>query len=252
MAETKNGRYYGGVEDIDGEKIKSFWDNNAKKDSSLKSVLLGYDFNENSANLHNEREKNILINFLAGRNKLDILDIGCGMGRWAYNLKSFIKTYHGIDFSEEFIKNAQKVFQNEMNIQFHCMSAIDIDMSVLLPNYDLVIVSEVSMYINDADLKKLYGYINRLTTGGGGLVYLQDTTSLLSTRLTLKDFESKELKTKYNAIYRTKLEYEKMFDKYLQEFRIKPIDGTDLLLDKETGAREETIARYWLLQKNVV
>jgi hypothetical protein len=78
------------------------------------------------------------------------------------------------------------------------------------------------------------------------LLYIQDTTSLIETRLTLKDFDSKELNTKYNVIYRTRGEYETLFRKYLSKFKIV---GTELLLDKESGAREETNARYWCLEK---
>ncbi|MDR1257202.1 MAG: hypothetical protein LBJ86_05605, partial [Spirochaetaceae bacterium] len=88
-------------------------------------------------------------------------------------------------------------------------------------------------------------YINKFTEKGS-LLYIQDTTSLLETRLTLKDFYSKELNTKYNAIYRTRDEYEILFEKYLSKFKIIK---TELLLDKESGAREETNARYWCFKK---
>jgi hypothetical protein len=47
-----------------------------KKDSSLKSVLLGYDFSENSAGLHNRKEAKIVMDFI-GNGKKTILDIGC-------------------------------------------------------------------------------------------------------------------------------------------------------------------------------
>jgi SAM-dependent methyltransferase len=238
------GRIYGEKADIDREKVRDFWNNNAKKDSSLKSVLLGYDFGENSADLHNKKEANIVLDFI-GNGRKTILDIGCGIGRWAYNLKSLIQKYDGIDFSDEFVKAAQNNFRDSSEIKFYCMSAVNIDTAKLLEQYDVVIATEVSMYINDNELEKLYNCINKFT-GKGSFLYIQDTTSLLETRLTLKDFDSKELKTKYNAIYRTKAEYETLFGKYLPEFKM---NGTELLLDKESGAREETNARYWRLNK---
>jgi SAM-dependent methyltransferase len=240
------GRIYGDKTVIDSEKVKSFWNNNAKKDSSLKSVLLGYDFGENSADLHNQKETKIVLNFI-GNDKKTVLDIGCGIGRWAYNLKQIIKTYDGIDFSEEFVKSANNNFNDFSEINFYCMSATEIDTAKLPEKYDVVIVTEVSMYINDDELHKLYGYINAFT-GKGALLYIQDTTSLLETRLTLKNFDSKELKTKYNAIYRTRSEYEALFCKYLPEFKLME-NGTELLLDKNSGAREETNARYWCFRK---
>jgi SAM-dependent methyltransferase len=241
------GRIYGKKADIDSESVKSFWDNNAKKDASLKSVLLGYDFGENSADLHNRKEAEIVLGFI-GNGEKTVLDIGCGIGRWAYNLKPVIQKYDGIDFSEEFVQAANNNFGNSDKIRFHRMSAINIDAGKLREKYDVVIVSEVSMYINDDMLDKLYYYINRLTREGA-LLYIQDTTSLLETRLTLKDFDSKELKTKYSVIYRTRDEYESLFKKYLPEFKIAE-NGTALLLDKDSGAREETNARFWCLRKD--
>ena len=209
-------------------------------------MLLGYDFGENSADLHNQKEAKIVLDFIGGNEK-SVLDIGCGIGRWAYNLKPVIKAYDGIDFSAEFIKAARHNFKDCEAIRFYCMSATDIDAAKLLKKYDVVIVTEVSMYINDEELRNLYGYIEECT-GKGSLLYIQDTTSLLETRLTLKDFDSKELKTKYNAIYRTKTEYELLFGAYLPAFALTE-SGTDLLLDKNSGAREETNARYWCFKK---
>jgi SAM-dependent methyltransferase len=241
-----DGRIYGDNAGIDKESVKAFWNNNAKKDSSLKSVLLGYDFGENSAVLHNQKEAKIVLDFI-GEDKKTILDIGCGIGRWAYNLKRIIKTYDGIDFSEEFVKSANNNFKGYAGINFYCMSATEIEAKKLLEKYDVIIATEVSMYINDEELYKLYGYINKFASKGS-LLYIQDTTSLLNTRLTLKDFDSKELKTKYNAIYRTKAEYESLFGKYLPEFELTE-NGTELLLDKDSGAREETNARYWCFRR---
>jgi SAM-dependent methyltransferase len=245
MAEVL-GRIYGEKAAIDSGSVKDFWNNNAKKDASLKSVLLGYDFGENSADLHNQKEAKIVLDFIGGGKK-SVLDIGCGIGRWAYNLKPIIKTYDGIDFSDEFVKAANNNFNDSPDIKFYCMSAVNIDTTKLAEKYDVVIVTEVSMYINDEELHKLYEYINKFT-GNGSLLYIQDTTSLLETRLTLKDFDSKELKTKYNVIYRTRAEYDSLFAKHLPDFKLTA-NGTDLLLDKNSGARDETNARYWCFRK---
>jgi len=241
-----NGRIYGKKTVIDSENVKTFFNNNAKKDTSLKSVLLGNDFGENSADLHNQKETKIVLDFI-GNDKKTILDIGCGIGRWAYNLKPKIQKYDGIDFSDDFIQAAIHNFREFNEIRFYCMPATDIDRTKLLEKYDVVIITGVSMYINDSELSKLYNYINSFTKKDSFL-YIQDTTSLLETRLTLKNFDSIELNTKYNAIYRTKTEYETLFEKYLPAFKLAK-NGTELLLDKDSGAREETNARYWCFRK---
>ncbi|MDR2658500.1 MAG: class I SAM-dependent methyltransferase [Spirochaetaceae bacterium] len=180
------GRIYGKKTDIDIENVKTFWNNNARKSSSLKSVLLGNDFAENSADLHNQKEAKIVLGF-TGNAKKTILDIGCGIGRWAYNLKEIMKTYDGIDFSEEFIKAANNNFKDFDEINFYCMSATDIDTTKLLKKYELVIITGVSMYINDDRINNLYRYVNKFTEKGS-LLYIQDTTSLIEIRLTLDLF----------------------------------------------------------------
>jgi predicted TPR repeat methyltransferase len=84
-----------------------------------------------------------------------MLDIGCGIGRWAYNLEPIIKAYDGIDFSEEFVKTAGAHFRDRDGIKFFCMPVTDIDTTKLREKYDIVITTAVSMYINDDDLYKL-------------------------------------------------------------------------------------------------
>ncbi|MDR0603613.1 MAG: class I SAM-dependent methyltransferase [Bacteroidales bacterium] len=246
MRDTDAARVYGNVVDIDSNAVQSFWDSKAEKDASLKAVLLGTDLAENSGVLRNERENRILHDFI-GERDVTVLDIGCGIGRWAHNLQSQIQVYHGIDFSEKFIQAAKKSFKNMPQCAFFQMSATEIDASVLLPRYDLVIVTGVAMYINDDVINRLFHSINRLTDASSS-IYFQESVSMLTTRLTLKDFDSVELKSKYNAIYRTSSEYEVYFAQYLPEYSFSS-DRIGLLLDKDTGAREETNAKYWFLNQ---
>jgi SAM-dependent methyltransferase len=240
-------RIYEKSVNIDADSIRSFWNNKAQKDSSLKAVLLGADFAENSGLIRNERENNILKGFI--KNPKTVFDIGCGIGRWAYNLKSDFEIYHGIDFSDEFIKNAASNFEDYPNIKFFNMSAIDINTELLLTSYDLIIISGVAMYINDTEIERLFYYINKLSNSTTA-IYFQESISILPYRLTLKDFNSVELQSKYNAIYRTTEEYEIFFAKYLSNYQINS-DATGLLLDEKTGARKETNARYWFLKRGV-
>ncbi|MDR2410348.1 MAG: class I SAM-dependent methyltransferase [Bacteroidales bacterium] len=245
MEADNDTRIYKKNVDIDVDAIRSFWNKKAQKDSSLKAVLLGADFGENSGIIRNERESNILKGFI--KNPKTVLDIGCGIGRWAYNLKSDFEIYHGIDFSEEFIKNATLNFKDFPNIKFFNMSVIDIDIKSLLASYNLIIITGVAMYINDNEIERLFYYLNKLSDYAT-TIYFQESISILPYRLTLKDFNSIELQSKYNAIYRTTEEYESYFSKYLVNYQIDD-EKTGLLLDEETGARKETNARYWFLRR---
>ena len=238
-------RIYDQIVDIDSGSIQSFWNSRAQSDSSIKSVLLGEDFAKNSGIIRNNRECQILCDFL-GEGRFTVLDIGCGMGRWAQNLESKIELYHGIDFSTEYVKSANKSFENNPQITFFQMSALQLDLSVLLNKYDLIIMTAVAMYINDNEIDCLLDNLNKLFYSS--FIYFHESVSILPHRLTLKDFDSTELKSKYNAIYRTGDEYEDFFAKHLTNYQFDK-SATGLLLDKDTGARDETNAKYWFLKR---
>lgn len=228
---------------INNVDVKSFWEKRASiKD--LNSVLLGNQNDSKHSDLRNEKEFALLKNFLTNLKDLTVLDIGCGIGRWANNLKDKIKLYHGIDFSENFINNNKERFRDYKNLNFMVMSASDMDLSKLKSTYDLIIINGVLMYINDDKLSNIFRDIKTLSPH---YIYIQESTSILDDRLTLKNFYSAELDTQYNAIYRTKYDYEYYFKNVLINYEIKK---TSLLLDKDTGAREETNAQYWFLERN--
>ena len=236
-----NTRIYDEKININYESTKSFWETRAGEDVSLKSVLLGVDKKDDAQERRNKKELEILTSFLKKGSKYKILDIGCGIGRWADNLKNIIENYIGIDYTEPFVDFANNRFSDARNINFKCMSASDIDLDMIGKDFNLVLCTGILMYINDKDLDKVF---LTLQATKSDYFYIQETISIMDTRLTLNNFESKELKTNYSAIYRTKAEYEEYFKRHNLE-----ILDTELFLDDETGGRKETNARYWLLKR---
>lgn len=243
MVFDRDTRIYGDKIDIDYSSARNFWNSRAKTDNSIKSVLLGTKFSKNSGVLRNKKELSILLSCLNSSKKYDILDIGCGNGRWCNNLRKNIKIYHGIDYSNEFIKSNQSNFSEFDNYKFFNMSITDIDISKLFNKYDLLIATGVLMYVNDNDIKSFFNLINNINPT---FIYMQESVSIMPTRLTLKDFDSEELKTEYSAIYRTLDEYKNYILSLMSSYKI---NKTGLLLDKQTGAREETNASYWFLER---
>ena len=236
-----NTRIYDEKININYESTKSFWETRAGENVSLKSVLLGVDKKDDAQERRNKKELEILTSFLKEGSKYKILDIGCGIGRWADNLKNIIENYIGIDYTKPFVDFANNRFSNAKNIHFECMSASDIDLNIIGKDFNLVLCTGILMYINDKDLDKVF---LTLQATKSDCFYIQETISIMDTRLTLNNFESKELKTNYSAIYRTKAEYEEYFKRHNLE-----ILDTNLFLDDETGGRKETNARYWLLKR---
>ena len=233
-------RVYADKIEIDNNSTKEFWENRANNINNLQTVLLGSDKTGIEQNTRNEHEKLIVESVVKQIQNHRILDIGCGIGRWAENLINQFDSYTGVDFSEGFINFASEKFANYSNIKFYNNSILNLDKEILDSKFNFIICTGVLMYVNDSNIFDIFKAFRRVTPE---YVYIQESISLMDVRLTLNQFESKDLKTNYNAIYRTKQEYEEYFK--TNKF---DIIKTDLLLDNKSGAREETNAQYWILK----
>ncbi|MBR2430724.1 class I SAM-dependent methyltransferase [bacterium] len=229
------------IVDINENLTSKFWENRAKKGLTLKTVLLNEELEDDILYKRNLKELNIVKSILP--QEPQILDIGCGFGRWAENLKDEITYYQGIDYAESLINIAQKRFKQNNNINFVKMSISKLDEKQLLSSYyNMAIVTGVLMYINDKDIFEILDFINTYITD---TIYIQESISKNS-RLTLDNIYSENLNDNYSAIYRTKDEYEKFFIYKLNNFTIKT---SDLLLDEDMTSHKETNARYWVLKR---
>ena len=237
-------RIYADKIEIDNNSTKEFWENRANNINNLQTVLLGSDKTGIEQNTRNEHEKLIVESVVKQIQNPRILDIGCGIGRWAENLINQFDSYTGVDFSEGFINFASEKFANYTNIKFYNNSILNLDKEILDSKFNFIICTGVLMYVNDTNLSKFFKTLKQMTnTCNIQNIYIQESISIMENRLTLNQFESKDLKTNYNAIYRTKQEYEEYFK--TNKF---DIIKTDLLLDNKSGAREETNAQYWILK----
>ena len=237
-------RIYKDKIDIDTNKVMDFWNQRAKEDK-LNTVLLGNQKDNTEGTKRNEIEQELLFKFIGGFEHINILDIGCGIGRWANNFKEKYGknfNYTGIDYCENFIVSNKKRFKDDSNIKFYLMATNNIDLGILDSTYDLVIINGVFMYVNDDDLVKSFEYVAKIAPKS---IYLQESISMIDERLTLNQFYSDELKTNYSAIYRIPEDYEKLIKKYWGNFNIVE---TKIMLDDHSGARKETNARYWFLK----
>lgn len=103
---------------IDYEDTKAFFQKRAKKftDDNPYSVTMYQDNNKDLVLARNAKEVEKLYPYLNINNQSKVLDVACGIGRWADVLPAEISEYCGIDFSEELIKiaiqrNRKKNFQ---------------------------------------------------------------------------------------------------------------------------------------------
>lgn len=205
-------RLYGEKEEINGESVKKFFDKRAKKKFNNSLTITAFQEKE----IVDKRQKedfDVVLKNVDFKDK-KILEIGCGFGRWAELFHENCAEYLGIDFSENLISMAQEKYKFE-NCHFQVMSILDININELIvkPPFDIIFIAGVILYLNDEDLKTMINEINEIVSDNK-IIYIRESVSFLDSRLTLKDFYSNDLKSDYNAIYRTESELLSFFDEF--------------------------------------
>lgn len=225
-------RIYGQKSLIDTKQVQNFYDKRATTSASedISAVLLG---NQDPKFLsrRNTYDKEYIFPMLEIGPETRVLDIGCGIGRWAGFILPNCQFYCGVDFSSEMVRVATQVCQRcGGNFALHCMSALETvsqNADFYGGQFDVAIASGVLMYINDSDVMKIFQRIPRLMAKHC-TIYSAEPVGLKE-RLTLNEFPSEALQTSYSAIYRTVEEYmelytplfENGFSVMKQEFRPK-------------------------------
>lgn len=234
-------RLYGDKKDINKENVKEFFDKRAsKKVDSLMTITSFQD--KDNLNKRQIEESKILLDNIDFENK-KILEIGCGLGRWAAFFHDKCESYLGIDYSKNLIELAKSNY-NYDNCYFQEMSALDINIDELInkPPFDIIFIAGVIMYLNDEDIPILIKEINNLTPKNK-TIYIRESISVMNERLTLKDFYSEDLKVDYNAIYRTEQELLNYFENFENITTIKSEKIHETL-----NKHEETGYRYFILE----
>jgi SAM-dependent methyltransferase len=143
----------------------------------------------------------------------NVLDIGCGGGRWARSLAEIgspIASYHGFDFSPKVLDLAigQKLpcwftFERRSVDEF-VVHGLNTERS-----WTHVLIVAVSLYLNDDTVSAMLSKIAE-TLALGGKVYLREGVVTDGIRLTLLEEPSEALRDCYSAVYRTVSEYEEI------------------------------------------
>lgn len=239
------------VTDIDYKETKKFFTKRAEKfqESNPYSVTMYQDNNPALVKERNKAEVEKLYPKLCLSEKSRVLDIACGIGRWADAIETEINEYCGVDFSGELIEIANRRNKRD-NFSFYEGSISEID-KVLLKNrkgkYNIVLMVGILMYLNDHDL--------RLTLQAAEKACEEHTVLCIrepvgiSERLTLKDFFSEELQDNYNAIYRTREEIRNFLQETFLEKGFSILEEGFLFDEDALNNRKETAQYYYVLRR---
>lgn len=239
-------RNYGDKVDIDPQAVKDFYDKRFNPQRPLGSVMLSDDEEMLRQRDENEKER-VMCLFHLDAERTNLLDLGCGNGRWYDAFHGRIWAYEGVDFSVPNIEYARK---NRLGprVNFEVGESDKLS-SVALKNapYNFILSCGLFVYLNDNQVESTCRVLLPLLQSSAQ-IYFRTSVSVIGQRLTLKNFPSEALKADYHGIYRTPAEYEEYFQSIFFPVGFT-ITSTSLLLNEEIGAKKETNQQYWLLER---
>lgn len=220
-------RIYGENVSINTELVKKFYDKRATLigEKGWGAVALG-DEDPSITVRGNDYDRNIILPQLGINSTSRVLELGCGMGRWAKIVLPNCDFYCGVDFSSDILAVAKEMCRSyEDHSAFYSMSALEAvrkGPQYFRGTFNCIILSGICIYINDAELSEIFAHLPNLCSNQG-TIYIKETTALES-RLTLNEFPSEALRSNYNAIYRTIQEYNMLF---------QPLQKAGFIMEKQ-------------------
>jgi len=213
------------------------------------SVTMYQDNHPDLVKERNWKEVQKLLPLLKLKEDTRVLDVACGIGRWADALPDFIEEYCGVDFSEELIDIAAKRNKKE-NFSFYIGAANEIE-HVLEANgknrYNRILMIGIFLYLNDSDIIQTLEQVERVCEEHA-IICIREPIGI-SERLTLKDFFSEELDDYYNAIYRTRNELKDFLKRALLDKGFRIVEENFLFEEDKLNNRKETAQYYYILER---
>ena len=111
-------RIYGTRTDINEQEVRDFYNKRAALASSMKnplSAVVNGEQNPEQADTRSRFDREYIVPRLDLTPNSAVLDIGCGMGRFAEMVLPLCGRYLGADFAPEMIAAAEKTTQDKIN-----------------------------------------------------------------------------------------------------------------------------------------
>lgn len=241
-------RIVGDVVDLDPDNIRAFFhqrETRAASDEPLTSVLY-QDHDPALARARDAEEKVRLLPVIDAGPGDRVLDVACGIGRWAGPLIGCGAAYVGVDFADGLLEAARRTEPGARFIPRDITRITAEDVAGWAPNRVLIVGG--LLYLNDD------GVLGLATAIAGGApgpcrVVLREPTGL-GQRLTLDSVESSELGTQYSATYRTRAEFVELFGGPLERAGFI-LSGDDDLFTGDLNNRAETRQRFYVWERDL-
>lgn len=221
---------------INEENIKQFWDTRAKT-HKINTNLTNLEEDNKLQELKLRLEEEKIDKYIPVLKGKKVLDLGGGWGYWGMKFAKTAEKVTVIDYCKKLIDEGRRIAKkdNINNISFICCNATKMPVKT---KYDVIFISGLMIYLDNqsfiAVLQRLF-----LVSHPGTILVLRDGTALKKEFIV--DKYSEELKTHYNAIYRTRAVYKKAF----KLFWFKSCNDEDMFKDSKLNKRKETRLRIY-------
>lgn len=188
---------------------KKFWQISgkvSKSDDDFGIAAWGDSIKEEIPYRHYEETKKIL-KLINPQKHMNIIELGCGSGRFCKELSPLINKYVGIDYSSKAILLAEEMVKknNIHNAEFKVDSAVDFKLDNNV-KFDAVYFGSVLQYISDNEVKKALENLKQ---------YIKPDTVIIERDTTCSRTRYVADSIVYKCTYRTRKEIESMFKEVL-------------------------------------
>lgn len=239
--------------DLNYDETRKFFDKRADKFNEKNPYTVTM-YQDNHPEIVEERNKKEILK-LKPILKIDrntrLLDVACGIGRWADAITEEIQEYCGVDFSTELIDLAKKRNTRE-NFSFIEGSVVELQkvlMKTHKKDFNKILMAGILIYLNDRDVCTAIDQIEMLCSRDAR-IYMREPVAT-EERLTLKDFYSDELCDNYNAIYRTRDELVEYMENTVLKKGFHIIEEGYLFDEEVLNNRKETVQYYFVLERKI-
>ena len=195
---------------IDSSKVKRFWEARGRKYGEVAyESIANLEEDQDLLDLKIRLEKECVIPRIPTGPDVEILDLGAGVGQWAFRFAGKVKRVLAVEYSEPLVKIARREAASRgfNNVQFVLSAAEEFDTH---DQFDVIMINGLFVYLIDAQADQLVGKLPRLLKPTGTLL-LRDGTSILDDQYELVDKYSEILNECYSATYRTRSQYVQLF-----------------------------------------
>lgn len=195
---------------IDADKVKQFWEHRATYSDKVRfESISNLEHDKENLKLKIRLETKKIFEWLGKIEKKTILDLGAGVGQWAFRFaQRGAKKIDAVEYSEAQVKigRTECLRKKINNIKFIISNAEDFTTN---EKYDLIFISGLFVYLNDDQAAKLMNNLPKFSHKDT-IILLRDGTSI-NKKHEINDKPSNHLGVNYSATYRTQAEYLQLF-----------------------------------------